>query len=145
MVQAQSVCAVVDIVPHAQRDGHAVKDGEWPVLQLLIFMLTLPPQLSPRACEASVEKRVKYITEICTEPAERLVFVDESAVNMLTSNRKWGRAPKGHRAMKSAPFTRGERCVLWQHSSHKANLCVGAEFLSYRQSQPRASSGHQPF
>ena len=72
-------------------------------------MLTELSQLSKRAQEASVEKRVKYIWEVCLEPAERLVFVDESAVNTLTSNRTWGRAPKGSRANKSAPFTRGER------------------------------------
>ncbi|KAH7098654.1 hypothetical protein BKA62DRAFT_622404 [Auriculariales sp. MPI-PUGE-AT-0066] len=65
--------------------------------------------LSKRACEASVEKRVQFISQICMEPPERLVFVDESAVNGLTGIRTRGRAPKGKRAYKTAPFTRQER------------------------------------
>ncbi|KAH7084050.1 hypothetical protein BKA62DRAFT_581112, partial [Auriculariales sp. MPI-PUGE-AT-0066] len=49
--------------------------------------------LSKRACEASKEKRDRFMAEIYMEPPERLVFVDESAVNMLTGNRSRGRAP----------------------------------------------------
>jgi len=43
------------------------------------------------------------------EPAERLVFVDESAVNTLTTWRTHGRAPTGQRAYMKTNFVRGDR------------------------------------
>ncbi|KAH7104724.1 hypothetical protein BKA62DRAFT_614472 [Auriculariales sp. MPI-PUGE-AT-0066] len=89
--------------------------------------------LSKRACEASKEKRNKFIGEIYMEPPERLVFVDESAVNMLTGNRSRGRALKGKRAYARAPFTRHERYILLMKCSR---YCAhNAEYRCCQQSR----------
>ncbi|KAH7074323.1 hypothetical protein BKA62DRAFT_628588 [Auriculariales sp. MPI-PUGE-AT-0066] len=67
--------------------------------------------LSKRAYEISVPKRIEFLMQIGTELAERLVFIDESALNMLVTYRKYGRAASGARAYKSAVFVRGDRIV----------------------------------
>jgi len=72
-------------------------------------MTILYTQLSKRAYELSVPKRVDYLMAVGSEPPEWLVFIDESAVNMLVTYRKHGRAVSGTRAYKTAHFVRGDR------------------------------------
>ncbi|KAH7098207.1 hypothetical protein BKA62DRAFT_581118, partial [Auriculariales sp. MPI-PUGE-AT-0066] len=69
-----------------------IKDELWFRFDIGVSLATLCKELkeleitrkvlSKRAYEISVPKRVDYLLEIGSEPAERLVFVDESALNM---------------------------------------------------------------
>ena len=66
-------------------------------------------QLSKVAAERCEDVRQAFLYQIAQEPAWRLVFTDESAVNLLTTYRTMGRAPKGKRATLKSYFQRGDR------------------------------------
>jgi hypothetical protein len=69
-------------------------------------------QLSRVAAECCEEACLDYLMKISKEPVERLVFTDESAVNILTTYRANGWALKGLRARKQQNFARGIRSVF---------------------------------
>jgi hypothetical protein len=50
-----------------------------------------------------------FLFKISNETPDRLVFTDESAVNVLTTYRSMGRAKKGERAEMRSYFQRGDR------------------------------------
>src|SRR5205814_514254 len=60
-----------------------------------------------RASEGDPKERAKFERTQQTLPVERLVFLDEFAIN-LAMLRTHGRAPIGERVEVSEPFNRGE-------------------------------------
>jgi len=66
-------------------------------------------RLSKHAEERCEETRRAFQFAISDEPPERLVFVDECAVNILTTYRLNGWSMKGRRSNKRALFGRGNR------------------------------------
>ncbi|KAF8575105.1 hypothetical protein K439DRAFT_1370747, partial [Ramaria rubella] len=66
-------------------------------------------KLSKVALEHCKTRRMAFLFEISDEPIDRLVFMDESAVNTLTSYQSMGRAPKGQRAWMNSYFQQGDR------------------------------------
>ena len=54
-----------------------------------------------------VAKREAFLAEVATIPAERLVFVDESGIEVGTLS-AYGFAPIGERCVEVAPFRVGE-------------------------------------
>lgn len=68
-------------------------------------------KLSKVAQERCKHARRDFTIAIGDEPPERLVTADEAAVNILTSYRENGWAPRGLRARKRAKFVRGTRYV----------------------------------
>jgi len=66
-------------------------------------------KLSKIAAERCEVIRNRFQLLISQESPERLVFTDESAVNMLTTYRTMGRAYKGKRARVKSYFQRGDR------------------------------------
>lgn len=78
----------------------------------MIYLLTPSLlKLSKVALERCDSVRRDFLFNIGDEPPERLVFTDESAVNVLTAYRSMGRALKGKRAMKATYFQQGDRYV----------------------------------
>lgn len=68
-------------------------------------------QLSKAAAERCEDARRRFRFALGQEPAWRMVFTDESSVNMLTTYRTMGRAYKGQRAKIRSFFQRGDRYV----------------------------------
>ena len=66
-------------------------------------------KLSCLAHERNQEDRSEFRRRMANDPPERLVFADESAVNVLTTYRMNGWSLKGHRARKKTKFVRGKR------------------------------------
>jgi len=66
-------------------------------------------KLSKVAQERCEVRRRDFLFKIGDETPDRLVFTDESAVNLLTAYRSKGRAQKGERAHKTTYFQRGDR------------------------------------
>lgn len=87
--------------------------------------------LSKRAIEQTLDKRVSYLVEAGVELAERFVFVDESAVNMLTTYRSRGRAKRGERAYKITHFVRGDRYSVLPALSLGGLLWIGTTLGSF--------------
>lgn len=75
-------------------------------------------QLSKRAMEQTEDSRTAYQFCIGAEDAPRLVFVDESAINLRTTYRLNGWAMRGRRARILAHFQRGKRCAFVNALSH---------------------------
>ena len=65
-------------------------------------------QLSNVALERCKGVRQAFLCQIAQEPAWRLVFTDETAVNLLTTYRTMGHALKGKRATVKSYFQRGD-------------------------------------
>lgn len=61
------------------------------------------------AAERSEEKRRAYLWKIGREDPSKIVFIDESAVNLRTTYRMYGWAIQGQRAHVHAHFVRGTR------------------------------------
>ena len=66
-------------------------------------------QLSNVALEQCEGVCQVFLCQIAQEPAWRLVFTDETAVNLLTTYRTMGHAPKGKCATVKSYFQRGDR------------------------------------
>ena len=66
-------------------------------------------KLSKVASEWCEVSRLEFQFSLSGEPAERLVFADESLVNVLTTYQMNGWSMKGTRAQKSTKFVRGKR------------------------------------
>ena len=58
-----------------------------------------------------VAKREAFLAEVAAIPAERLVFVDESGIEIGTRS-AYGFAPRGERCVEVAPFRVGKRVNL---------------------------------
>ncbi len=58
-----------------------------------------------------VARREAFLAEVATIPAERLVFVDESGIEIGTRS-AYGFAPRGERCVEVAPFRVGARVNL---------------------------------
>lgn len=61
------------------------------------------------AAERCEETRLDFLMKIANEDPSRLVFTDESAVNVLTTYRTMGWSYKGTRARVRTYFQRGDR------------------------------------
>lgn len=72
---------------------------------------TNPEQLSKIAGERKEERRCAFMMRVGVENPDRLVFVDETAVNLRSSYRLNGRSARGKRAYRVTNFVRGQRCV----------------------------------
>jgi DDE superfamily endonuclease len=66
-------------------------------------------QLSKAAAERNEASRTVFQLEIGAEPPERLVYTDESAIDLRTTYRLMGWNYKGCRARSKAKFVRGQR------------------------------------
>ena len=75
------------------------------------------------AKERIEEDRVRFAIEIAqTYHPDQLVFVDESAMNRLTTWRDWGWAPVGCRSRRWDSFIHGKRYV--HHDNSTSNPIV---------------------
>jgi hypothetical protein len=81
------------------------------VSQIFYSVQLLPTllQLLRVAAEHCEDVRQLFLYNIAQEPAWRLVFVDESSVNLLTTYRTTGRAFKGKHARMRSYFQHGDR------------------------------------
>jgi DDE superfamily endonuclease len=61
------------------------------------------------AAQRSPELRNAWMRKLATWKADQLIFIDESAANERTSDRKYGWTPIGITPMESRPFKRSER------------------------------------
>jgi hypothetical protein len=68
-------------------------------------------QLSKIAQERSYTRRLAFMRKICRQSAERLVFADETSVNLRNTYRLNGWSGKGRRAFRRERFDRGKRYV----------------------------------
>ena len=91
--------------------GYHIQEGAL-YHHITFFLLLMSFQLSRAAQERCEEAHCQYTLEIGGEPPERLVTADEATVDVLTSYRENGWAPRGMRARKRARFTHGARYVL---------------------------------
>ena len=66
-------------------------------------------QLSNVTLERCKGVRQAFLCQIAQEPTWRLVFADETTVNLLMTYRTMGRAPKGKHATVKSYFQRGDR------------------------------------
>ena len=80
-----------------------------PFIATLVSLISSFSQLSKIAAERCEDARDRFLLEISKESPEQLVFVDETSVNILTTYRAMGRAPKGKRATMRSFFQRGNR------------------------------------
>ena len=71
------------------------------------FLLLIFLQLSKAAAERNAGTRARFMFQIGVELPERLVFIDESRIDVRTSYRNYGHASKGERARMKAKFVRG--------------------------------------
>jgi hypothetical protein len=62
-----------------------------------------------RAAQQNPELRADWIRRLASYDANQLIFVDESAANERTGDRKYGWAPIGVTPLEHRPFTRSER------------------------------------
>ena len=76
---------------------------------IVAYLLLIILQLSKVAAERCEDVHQAFLYQIAQEPAWRLVFTDESAVNMLMTYHTMGRALKGKRARVKSYFQRGDR------------------------------------
>ena len=74
-----------------------------------IHYLFMVLQLSSVALERCEGVRQAFLCQIAQEPAWRLVFTDETTVNLLTTYHTMGRSPKGKCATVKSYFQRGDR------------------------------------
>ena len=78
-------------------------------------------QVSKIAGERKEERRRAFFMRVGAEHPDRLVFVDETAVNLRSSYRPNGRSARGKRAYRITNFVRGQRYV------HIVNLPTATE------------------
>src|ERR1700694_1699883 len=96
-----------------------------------------------RAAQQSPELRRLWINSLAGWSADQLIFIDESAANERTGDRKYGWAPVGVTPHESRPFTRSERWsilpaytvdgfITWdiRHGSYNAELFE--EFIEFK-------------
>jgi len=96
-------------------------------------------KLSKTALERCQAARDLFLFNIGDEHPQQLVFTDESAVNILTTYRSMGHAPKGSRACKHTYFQRGDRFSILPALSLRGIIHVnitrgsfnGDSFLAY--------------
>jgi DDE superfamily endonuclease len=62
-----------------------------------------------QAAQRSPELRMAWMRKLADWKADQLVFIDESAANERTSDRKYGWAPIGKTPTESRPFNRSEK------------------------------------
>ena len=65
-----------------------------------------------RAAQRNPELRDNWIRQLATWDANQLIFIDESAANECTSDRKYGWAPVGVTPYEYRSFQRSERWSL---------------------------------
>jgi hypothetical protein len=65
-----------------------------------------------RAAQRNPELRDNWIRQLATWDANQLIFIDESAANERTSDRKYGWAPVGVTPFEYRSFQRSERWSL---------------------------------
>lgn len=99
----------LDELSEALTDQHNISVSMPTMCRTLKLLGYTNKQLSKHAQERCEETRLAFQFTISDEPPERLVFVDESAVNILTTYRSNGWALKGRRARKHSLFQRGNR------------------------------------
>lgn len=79
--------------------------------------------LSERAYDQTLDRRIYYLIEVGAELAERLVFVDETAVNALTTYRD--------RSSRVTDFARGDRYAILPALSLDGLLWIGTALGSF--------------
>jgi len=65
-----------------------------------------------RAAQQNPELRRQWMSKLSEWNAEQLIFIDESAANERTADRKYGWAPVGVTPSEARPFGRSERWSL---------------------------------
>ena len=65
-----------------------------------------------RAAQQNPELRTQWISKLSEWNAEQLIFIDESAANERTADRKYGWAPVGVTPREARPFGHSERWSL---------------------------------
>ena len=65
-----------------------------------------------RAAQRNPELRAQWMSKLANWTAEQLIFIDESAANERTADRKYGWAPVGLTPQESRPFQRSKRWSL---------------------------------
>lgn len=61
------------------------------------------------AAEGNADRIIQYMDEVCQYTTTQLVFLDESACDLLTGRRNYGRASHGERAQTTQPLKAGPR------------------------------------
>ena len=65
-----------------------------------------------RAAQQNPELKTQWMSKLSEWNAEQLIFIDESAANECTADRKYGWAPVGVTPHEARPFGRSERWSL---------------------------------